>query len=264
MNVSASQALNARNGAVGFVDIHSGVFVANGFCACHSGVTFIMPDAARRPVTNPPIIAPYRFTPMIRFCISRHARCRCTPGRPRSCAIRDARIVTVSGPVIEKGTVVMRDGLIEAVGANVAIPPEAWIIEGEGLTVYPGLIDALSTVGMPEAAPRRRRRAAIRAAPPAPVPATLPRSARARGSSLEHKLAARGRQLNARRPPHRATAQRWASPPPWSFPTRGIFAGQGAVVNLAGEKGGTWWWPARRRMYLTLLRAAASRASPAR
>ena len=63
-----------------------------------------------------------------------------------SFAIRNARIVTVSGPVIEKGAVVIRGGLIESVGANVNIPADAWVIEGDGLTVYPGLIDALSTL----------------------------------------------------------------------------------------------------------------------
>src|SRR6266478_3024576 len=64
-------------------------------------------------------------------------------------AIRNAKIVTVSGPVIAKGTVVVRNGLIEAVGENVAVPADAWVVEGEGLTVYPGLIDSLSTVGIP-------------------------------------------------------------------------------------------------------------------
>ena len=49
---------------------------------------------------------------------------------------------------------VLRDGLIEAVGEDVTIPADAWVIEGEGLTVYPGLIDALSTWGIPGAAPR--------------------------------------------------------------------------------------------------------------
>ena len=38
-------------------------------------------------------------------------------------AIRNAKIVTVSGPVIAKGTVVVRNGLIEAVGENAAVPP---------------------------------------------------------------------------------------------------------------------------------------------
>src|ERR1035441_1354491 len=62
-------------------------------------------------------------------------------------AIHNAKIVTVSGSVINKGTVVVRNGLIEAVGENVAVPPDAMLVEGEGLTVYPGLIDSLSTWG---------------------------------------------------------------------------------------------------------------------
>ena len=68
-------------------------------------------------------------------------------------AIHNAKIVTVSGPVLNKGTVVVRNGLIEAVGENVAVPPDAMLVEGEGLIVYPGLIDALSTWGQPGAAP---------------------------------------------------------------------------------------------------------------
>ncbi len=61
-------------------------------------------------------------------------------------AIRNARIVPVSGPVIAKGTVVIRGGLIEAVG-DVQPPADAWVVDGEGMTVYPGLVDALSTWG---------------------------------------------------------------------------------------------------------------------
>src|ERR1041385_7814147 len=57
-------------------------------------------------------------------------------------AIRNARIVTVSGPDIERGTVVIRDGKIEAVGANVSVPSGAQSIDGSGLSVYPGMIDA--------------------------------------------------------------------------------------------------------------------------
>ena len=67
-------------------------------------------------------------------------------------AVKDCRIVTQAGPPIEKGTVVIRDGLIEAVGAAVAIPADAEIIDGSKLTVYPGLIDALgkSLLKLPE------------------------------------------------------------------------------------------------------------------
>src|SRR5215472_2374999 len=73
-------------------------------------------------------------------------------GQPSPIALRNARIVTVSGPVIAKGTVLMRDGLIAEVGENVSVPTEAWVIDAQGLTVYPGLIDALSTWGIPPAA----------------------------------------------------------------------------------------------------------------
>jgi imidazolonepropionase-like amidohydrolase len=60
-------------------------------------------------------------------------------------AIKGAKIVTVSGGVIDNGSVVMRDGVIQAVGASVTIPADAIVTEGAGLTVYPGLIDMASS-----------------------------------------------------------------------------------------------------------------------
>ena len=66
----------------------------------------------------------------------------------QSFAITNARIVTVSGPTIEKGTVVVRDGLIAAVGVDAKAPSDAQVFDGTGLTVYPGFIDALTNVGM--------------------------------------------------------------------------------------------------------------------
>src|SRR5688572_5370465 len=65
-------------------------------------------------------------------------------------AIRNARIVTVSGADIENGTVVIRDGKIEAVGANVTVPAGAQTIDGSGLSVYPGMIDAGTNMGLVE------------------------------------------------------------------------------------------------------------------
>ena len=67
-------------------------------------------------------------------------------------AITNARIFTVSGPVIERGTVVIRDGLIAAVGPNVSAPADARIIDGAGLSVYPGLIDSNTSLGIPQPA----------------------------------------------------------------------------------------------------------------
>ena len=69
---------------------------------------------------------------------------------PRPIAIRGARIVTVSGPVIEKGTIVLSGGKIVAVGESAAIPGVAEVIDGTGKTVYPGLINGLTTLGLTE------------------------------------------------------------------------------------------------------------------
>lgn len=73
------------------------------------------------------------------------------PDAPRHYAIQGARIVTVSGATIENGTVVVQNGLITAVGRNVTVPAAAWVIDGSGKTVYPGLIDAFTTLGHPSA-----------------------------------------------------------------------------------------------------------------
>ena len=65
-------------------------------------------------------------------------------------AIRNARIITVSGAEIENGTVVIRDGKIETVGASISIPAGAQEIDARGLNVYPGMIDAGTSLGLVE------------------------------------------------------------------------------------------------------------------
>ncbi|MGH7200011.1 MAG: amidohydrolase family protein, partial [Planctomycetaceae bacterium] len=62
--------------------------------------------------------------------------------RQRTFAITGATVVPKPGETIPKGTIVVRDGLIVAVGADVSVPPEAEIIDATGLFVYPGFIDA--------------------------------------------------------------------------------------------------------------------------
>jgi imidazolonepropionase-like amidohydrolase len=74
--------------------------------------------------------------------------------RPTVFAIRDAHVVTEPGHVLPKATVVIRDGLIEAVGPDVQVPADALVTDGKGLTVYPGFLDALSHWGF-DAALRR-------------------------------------------------------------------------------------------------------------
>jgi len=68
-------------------------------------------------------------------------------------AIRGAKIVTVSGATIDNGTVLIRDGVIQAAGASVTVPVDALVTDGAGLTVYPGFIDLNSAAPLGEAAP---------------------------------------------------------------------------------------------------------------
>ena len=51
--------------------------------------------------------------------------------------------------MIDRGTVVIRDGVIVAVGSAVTAPADARTIDASGLTVYPGFIDAYSNLGYP-------------------------------------------------------------------------------------------------------------------
>src|SRR5262245_56007483 len=74
---------------------------------------------------------------------------------PTVVAIRGARIVTAAGAPIDSGTLVIRRGVIEAVGAGVAVPPDATAIDGAGMTVYPGLLDLGNTRAADQPAPQQ-------------------------------------------------------------------------------------------------------------
>src|SRR5438445_2402819 len=71
-------------------------------------------------------------------------------GKAGTFAIVGARVVTVSGATIENGTVVIQNGKIAAVGANVSVPTGAEKIDGKGLSVFPGMIDAATNLGLAE------------------------------------------------------------------------------------------------------------------
>jgi len=166
---------------------------------------------------------------------------------PTAVAIVNAKIVRVSGPPIAKGTLVVRNGLIEAVGENVSVPADAWVVAGEGLTVYPGLIDPLSTVGLGSAAPAaattagRGGRGAAQATPTQAAPSAAAPTERARGpedrpATTSWVLAADELQPNDRRID---TVRSAGFTTTATFPNRGIFAGQGSLIDLvSGEKGG--------------------------
>lgn len=153
-------------------------------------------------------------------------------GPPPILAIRNARIVTVSGPVLPRATLVVRNGLIAEVGENVTPPAEAWVIEGEGLTVYPGLIDGLSNAGLPAPAPPAP---VAGGAAPAAAAGPAPRGPQDRPANTSWKRAADElRATEAKIAAFRAAGFTSAA----VFPMQGLVAGQGALVNLAGESAG--------------------------
>ena len=69
---------------------------------------------------------------------------------PTTYAIRNAKIVTVTNGTIERGTVLIKDGKIAAVGANISVPKDAKVIDATGLSVYPGMIDSNTILGLSE------------------------------------------------------------------------------------------------------------------
>jgi hypothetical protein len=164
-------------------------------------------------------------------------------------ALRDARVVPVSGPVIEHGTVIVRDGLIEAVGANITPPADAWAIDCKGLTVYPGLIDALSTWGLANSPPqaagggggrvgRGGAAAPATAAPTVAAPAasaTPSRGPEDRPSNTSWLKAADEIYPNDRAV---ETFRNGGFTTAVTFPHGNIFSGQGSVIDLAGERAG--------------------------
>lgn len=68
--------------------------------------------------------------------------------RGPSTYIRNARVVTMAGPVIEGATIQFSGGSIRQIGTDVNIPDNATVIDASGMTVTPGLIDADATLAM--------------------------------------------------------------------------------------------------------------------
>ena len=161
---------------------------------------------------------------------------------PGAFAIRNARIVPVSGPAIDNGTVVVSGGLITAVGASVEVPADAWVIDGKGLTVYPGLIDALTDLGLtapggptPGAGGGPGGAGARPAGTGGAPQATPARGPQDRPASTPWVQAADDVKVDERR------FESWRNAgftTALTAPKTGIFPGQGAVINLAGDRAG--------------------------
>lgn len=138
-------------------------------------------------------------------------------------ALVGGKVLPVSGPAIENATLVIRDGVIEAVGANLAPPPDARVIDVKGLTLTPGLIDGFGGLGLPGPAPRSPG-AGGAAAPAAPGGPTF--------NPLQPQAAA----IEKIRPAEALKARDSGVTTALVIPKEGVLPGQSVLINLSGDK----------------------------
>jgi imidazolonepropionase-like amidohydrolase len=132
-------------------------------------------------------------------------------------ALVGGRVVTVSGQTLPAGTVVMRDGVIEAVGAQVTVPPDARVIDARGLTLTPGLIDAFGGLGLPVQRP-----------PVVATPGVAPPGPRA----LEPQAVA----IDRVRPQDALRARDQGVTTALVVPREGVLPGRSVLLNLNGTR----------------------------
>ena len=161
------------------------------------------------------------------------ARLSAQGGEPRSFAIRGAKVVPVGSAPLDNATVVVSRGVITAIGANVTIPADAWVIDGKGLIVYPGLIDGFTDVGLAAAQSGG-------GGPPgggggAGQQATISRGPEDRPATTPWRNAAD--EVN----PNDPKIESWRAAgftTTVSAPKTGMLPGQAAVLDLGGERPG--------------------------
>ncbi len=141
--------------------------------------------------------------------------------------IKAGRIVTVTNGVLENGAIVIRGGLIEAVGTNLAVPPGADVIKADSLWVYPGLFDAFSSVALqkPKSESGENQQNARNARQGGGSNAVLLEADRMAAEMLDLKDS----KIKRMRESGITTAL--------TVPGEGIFTGQAAIIHLAEDEG---------------------------
>jgi imidazolonepropionase-like amidohydrolase len=144
-------------------------------------------------------------------------------------AIRGAKIVTAAGATIDKGNVVMRNGLIVDVGATAVIPDDAAVVDGNGMTVYPGLIDMGNSAALQAPAGAQGGRGGAQNAGPAPQ--TWAEADRIKRDAILNADYAAAEHVRLSGP----DLQRYAAAGITSvlaLPPTGLIKGQSALINI--------------------------------
>lgn len=155
---------------------------------------------------------------------------------PRWHVLTGARVVVAPGKVIEKGTLVLRDGRVVAVGADAAVPAGARVWNLAGRTIYPGFIDLASQVGVPIAMRPAAPSLPPWLRPPGSAPASEPRATAPRPLATANRFV-RADQVVAEQLDLKAdeikAARELGFTSVLSAPGAGVFRGQSALINLS-------------------------------
>lgn len=145
------------------------------------------------------------------------------PSPPPYYAITHVKVVTGAGASIDDATVLLANGLIESVGKNVKIPGDARVIDGKGLSLFPGMIDALTNLAQKkdESSSEGRKSAPVITGPE-DRPQTTP------WVNAADELSDDARIEKWRKAGFTAAI---------TSPEKGIFPGQAALINLSGRPG---------------------------
>lgn len=162
-------------------------------------------------------------------------------GKAGTFVIKNAKIFTVSGAVIENGTIVIKDGKILAVGATATAPSGAEVIDAKGLSVYPGMINAATNLGLVEVAEQG-----------APGPNDLPEvgdnNANEKAITAVNPYSA---FVNVSRVSGITTVL--------TKPESGVISGQSAIINLVGSTAGEMTVVANNALVINFPRVASGR-----
>src|SRR5437763_7346364 len=153
---------------------------------------------------------------------------------PRLRALTNARIVTSPGKTIEKGTILIRDGMIVAAGADVKVPADARVWDLAGKTIYPGFIDAYSRLGLPETLQPEPVRPDVDYDDPNAKPKEVPRESAKGMHSWNAKVTPERKAADFLNPDKKGMRKLrdLGFTSALVVPGRGIFRGASALINL--------------------------------
>ncbi len=139
-------------------------------------------------------------------------------------AIKNATIVQAPGKIIQNGTILIENGIIKAVGSNISIPTDAWIVNADSMFVYPGFISGLSNIGVAKPEEKDTKDDRKRTGTP-----TDERAGITPGNSARNMLKANDKSIGDFRKLGFTASH--------SVPHNGMLPGMGAIVLLGGSEG---------------------------